>query len=58
MDIRFIKIIKKMIAENSNGLIKKSYIKSLRPWLGYYTFEYKGKSYKFAVEDCKIIELE
>ena len=50
-------IIKKAIADASHGQIKKSYIRSLRPWLGYFTFEYKGKKYKYLENDKIIVEI-
>lgn len=50
-------IIKKAIADASHGQIKKSYIRSLRPWLGYFTFEYKGKKYKYLENDKTIVEI-
>lgn len=57
MDKLVAKIIKKEIADVSHGQIKKSYIRSLRPWLGYFTFEYKGKQYKYLTEDKVLVEI-
>lgn len=50
-------IIKREIADVSHGQIKKSYIRSLRPWLGYFTFEYKGKKYKYFETDKTLVEV-
>ena len=57
MDKVWTKIIKKEIADVSHGQIKKSYIRSLRPWLGYFTFEYKGKQYKYLTKYKILVEI-
>lgn len=51
-------IIKRQIADASHGQIKKSYIRSLCPWLGYFTFEYKGKRYKYLENDKTLVEID
>lgn len=50
-------IIKRQIADVSHGQIKKSYIRSLSLWRGYFTFEYKGKKYKYLENDKTLVEI-
>lgn len=51
-------IIKNIIAKASDGKIKKSYIRSLRCWEGFYTFSYKGKKYKYMQKDKAVLEIK
>lgn len=50
--------IKSMIAKASDGKIKKSYIRGLRCWKGFYTFIYKGKKYKCMQDDNVVLEIK
>ena len=51
-------VMKKRIAESSDGKIKKSYICGLRYWKGFYTFTYKGKKYKYMEDDNVVAEIK